>query len=106
MKWVTWILLAALANLQYDLWIGHGNLPAMFQLKKKLLAQNHQNESLIQRNLALNAEVKDLAEGNDAIAEIARATLGYVQKGELFYRLVSPASTTPSSNPPSAMPAD
>ncbi|WP_373701076.1 septum formation initiator family protein, partial [Neisseria dentiae] len=40
------------------------------------------------RNNALQAEVDDLAKGQDAIAEIARVDLGYIQNGETYYRLV------------------
>ena len=35
-----------------------------------------------------NAEVEDLAHGQEAIAEIARVELGYVQDGEVYYRII------------------
>ncbi|KZC79327.1 cell division protein FtsB [Neisseria flavescens] len=40
------------------------------------------------RNNFLNAEVEDLAHGQEAIAEIARVELGYVQDGEVYYRII------------------
>lgn len=96
MKWVTLVLLLALVGLQYNLWFGHGNWYDMIKLENSVIAQNTINETLIQRNRALTAEVKDLAKGKDAINEMARAKLGYVQNGEVFYRFASPA-TLPES---------
>lgn len=108
MKWVTWVLLLALIGLQYELWLGHSSFFNMWNLRKQLLAQSHANESLIQRNRALTAEVKDLAEGTDAIGEIARVSMGYIQKDEVFYRFVPiqlPAKPMPTySNPQTDQP--
>ena len=38
------------------------------------------------------ATMKDLAEGKDAIAEIARVDLGYIQEGEIYYRMIDKRS--------------
>ena len=54
--------------------------------------QETENNMLILRNNALSAEVKDLAEGKDAIAEIARVDLGYIQEGEIYYRMIDKRS--------------
>ncbi|KES11118.1 cell division protein FtsB [Snodgrassella sp. ESL0323] len=97
MKWVTWILLFALVGLQYDLWMGHGSWKDMWKLENDVLEQNSSNEALIQRNRALTAEIKDLAEGKDAINEMARNKLGYIQEGEVFYRFV-PSGTFITTN--------
>lgn len=97
MKWVTWVLLFALAGLQYDLWMGHGSWKDMWKLENDVLEQNSSNEALIQRNRALTAEIKDLAEGKDAINEMARDKLGYIQEGEVFYRFV-PSGTFITTN--------
>ncbi|PIT39828.1 cell division protein FtsB [Snodgrassella alvi] len=94
MKWVTWVLLLALGSLQYDLWMGHGGWQDMWKLEKSVVAQNSSNEALIQRNRALTAEVKDLADGKDAINEMARDKLGYIQGGEVFYRFVPSGTLT------------
>jgi cell division protein ftsB homolog len=40
------------------------------------------------RNNALSAEVADLTDGSEAITEIARVDLGYIEQGETYYRLV------------------
>ena len=88
MRWVTYVLLLALIGLQYSLWIGKGGWGDMQQLAKQAEQQQQANTLLDARNRALEAEVQDLAEGSDAIAEIARVDLGYVQDGETFYRFV------------------
>lgn len=88
MKWVTWVLLVSLAGLQYDLWLAKGGWHDMWRLEKSVKAQHAENKHLIQRNRALTAEVKDLANGQDAMTEIARVELGYMQDGETYYRFV------------------
>ena len=64
----------------------------MWRLENKVGVQETENNMLILRNNALSAEVKDLAEGKDAIAEIARVDLGYIQEGEIYYRMIDKRS--------------
>ncbi|MDH5264314.1 MAG: septum formation initiator family protein, partial [Betaproteobacteria bacterium] len=44
------------------------------------------------RNDALDAEVRDLKEGTEAIEERARSELGMIRKDEVFFQVVAPAS--------------
>lgn len=88
MKWVTLVLIAAIAWFQYSLWISKGGWRDMWRLQDKVAEQDEKNQALTLRNNALQAEVDDLAQGRDAIAEIARVDLGYIQNGETYYRLV------------------
>ncbi|OSI33305.1 cell division protein FtsB [Neisseria dumasiana] len=88
MKWVTLVLITALAWFQYSLWLSKGGWRDMWRLQDQVAAQEEKNQALTLRNNALTAEVNDLAEGQDAIAEIARVDLGYIQNGETYYRLV------------------
>ncbi len=60
----------------------------MWHLQDQVAVQEEKNQALALRNSALAAEVMDLAEGQDAIAEIARVDLGYIRSGEISYRLV------------------
>ncbi|QMT40985.1 cell division protein FtsB [Neisseria shayeganii] len=92
MKWVTLVLLAALLWLQQGLWLSKGGWRDMWRLEAEVEAQSLANDALVVRNQALAAEVEDLRNGQDAIAEIARTDLGYVQSGETFYRIL-PAET-------------
>lgn len=88
MKWVTPVLIAAITWFQYSLWISKGGWRDMWHLQDKVAEQEEKNRAITLRNNALQAEVDDLAEGQDAIAEIARVDLGYIQNGETYYRLV------------------
>jgi cell division protein FtsB len=49
-----------------------------------LQAQRAINQQLEQRNAALEAEVRDLKSGNEAIEERARFELGLTKPGEIF----------------------
>jgi cell division protein FtsB len=79
---------ALLLLLQYQLWLGHGSARDVWRLKKTVAAQLRENEVLHQRNDALEAEVKDLKSGLEAVEERARRELGMIRDGEVFYQVV------------------
>jgi cell division protein FtsB len=74
--------------LQYPLWFGSGGVIAVWQLKREISTQQAENARLLERNNALDAEVKDLKQGSAAIEERARTELGMVKKGETFYQVI------------------
>lgn len=88
MKPVVVLLLLLLVYLQYRLLTGDGNLPEVIQLGNEVEAQREENIRLRERNDALDAEVRDLQQGLDAIEEHAREDLGMVKDGETFYQIV------------------
>lgn len=89
------ILVIVLVWLQYKLWVGDdGSLAEVAELKQAIKTQREQNELLRERNRALEAEVKDLKAGLDAIEERARNELGMIKKGETFYQIVEPSEQT------------
>ncbi len=88
MKWVTLVLVSAIALFQYQLWIGKGSYHDVVVTDGKIAAQQATNANLQLRNNALNAEVADLTDGSEAITEIARVDLGYIEQGETYYRLI------------------
>ena len=89
-RWLTLVLIALLFGLQYKLWVGDGSLAEVWQLRQSLAEQRKENEQLAERNAALEAEVKDLKQGLDAIEERARAELGMIKDDEVFYQIVEP----------------
>lgn len=93
-KIIIYILLGILIGLQYPLWLGDGGALALWKLRREIAAQRSENGKLRERNLALEAEVRDLKEGYEALEERARAELGMVRRGETFYQLIE--------NPPPA----
>jgi cell division protein FtsB len=86
-SWPTWILLALIAVLQYPLWLGKGGWFRVWDMDQKLEAQRDVNQKLELRNAGLDAEVRDLKNGYDAIEERARFELGLVKQGEIFVQV-------------------
>ena len=88
MRVVTYILLALLLLLQYPLWLGKGSWLKAWEMSKQVEAQKQTNEQTQKRNAALDAEVRDLKSGTDAIEERARSELGMVKQHEIFFQVI------------------
>jgi cell division protein FtsB len=88
MKTILYILAGILIGLQYPLWLGDGGVLALWKIKQEIAVQKLENAGLKERNLALEAEVRDLKEGYEALEERARAELGMVRRGETFYQII------------------
>ena len=76
--------------LQYPLWLGKGGWLRVRELNGQVETQKDVNAGLKARNAALDAEVRDLKQGTEAIEERARLDLGMVKRDETFYQLVKP----------------
>jgi len=87
MKWPTLVLVVLIALLQYPLWLGKGGWIRVWSYERQLQAQREVNQTLEQRNAGLDAEVRDLKSGNDAIEERARYELGMIKEGEIFVQV-------------------
>lgn len=87
-KALTAVLAALLLAIQYPLWFGKGSVLRAWELDRQLTRQRGTNITLAARNAALDAEVRDLKSGTDAIEERARADLGMVRPGEVFFRVL------------------
>ncbi|BBF86511.1 cell division protein FtsB [Aquitalea magnusonii] len=94
MRWLTLTLVTLLIALQWPLWFGKGSWLRVWQLDKQLQEQRAVTQKLIARNAALDAEVRDLKQGTDAIEERARNELGMIRNGEVFFQLLDPATAT------------
>ena len=88
MRIVTYILLTLLLLLQYPLWLGKGSWLKVWEMGKQVEAQKQTNEQTRKRNAALDAEVRDLKSGTDAIEERARSELGMVRQDEIFFQIL------------------
>ena len=82
------VLFVLLVGLQQRLWLGDGSLEEVRDLERRTRAQQGENEGYVERNRALDAEVRDIKGGLDAIEERARRELGMTRKDETFYLLV------------------
>lgn len=94
MRWLTPTLIVLIVALQWPLWLGKGSWFRVWQLDKQLQEQRAVNQQRIARNAALDAEVRDLKQGTDAIEERARNELGMVRNGEVFFQLLAPANAS------------
>ena len=99
MRWLVWLLLVLLVLSQYRLWIGDGSLADVWNTYRQVSAQQQENQRLLERNQALQAEVKDLKQGLDAIEERAREELGMIKDGETFYQIVEQPSSKGEAKP-------
>lgn len=88
MRIIIAILVVLLIVLQYDLWVGEGSIATVWSLQKMITTQEKENAQLKERNSALEAEVRDLKQGLDAIEERARSELGMINKNETFVQVV------------------
>ena len=89
MKILAAVLATLVVALQYPLWVGKGGWMRVRELEHNLAQQHDTNAKLKARNDALDAEVRDLKEGNEAIEERARLELGMIKRDETFYQVVT-----------------
>lgn len=84
------ILLGVLLSLLLGqrLMLGQGSFADLAQLRRQEARDEAELAALRQRNAALGAEVEDLRTGMAAIEERARADLGMIRPGEVYYRVI------------------
>ncbi len=88
MRGITIILLILLLLLQYPLWLGKGSWLTVWDLNRQLEKQQADNQQTKARNTLLDAEVRDLKQGTEAIEERARSELGMIKQGETFFQVL------------------
>lgn len=88
MRSIVFILILALIGLQYKLWLGDGGIYQWRHLEKKIAAQESENDKLINRNLAIDADILELKSGDQALEEQARYELGMVKNNEIYYQFI------------------
>ncbi len=105
MRWVSWILVALFVLLQYPLWLGKGGWLKVWELDRQVEAKKQTNQQTQTRNAVLDAEVRDLKQGTEAIEERARSELGMVKRDEVFFQIVGDLPAKPASSVNAAKPA-
>ncbi len=99
MRWLTLILVALIAALQYPLWLGKGSWLRVWDLSRQIEQQQEANAKLKARNDSLDAEVRDLKQGYAAIEERARSELGMVKQDEVFYQVMDGGTVAQQPKP-------
>jgi cell division protein FtsB len=89
------LILLAIAGLglQAELWLSDDGYRKTINLRTAVAEQRELNESLRERNAALDAEVINLKQGRDAAEERARTDLGMIGRSETFYQVVPVADS-------------
>ncbi len=87
MRRIPLILAALILLLQYPLWFGKGGWLKVWELNREVEAQQRVNQQMQARNAVMDAEVRDLKQGTDAIEERARSELGMVRPGEVYFQV-------------------
>ena len=94
MRWLALVFAALILALQYPMWLGKGGWLQVREYDRALAEQRDQNAKLKARNEALDADVRDLKTGSEAIEERARSELGMIRQDEVFFQL-QPAGNAP-----------
>ncbi|MBT9525678.1 MAG: cell division protein FtsB [Rhizobacter sp.] len=84
---VTLALLALLALVHAELWLGKSGVPRVMDLQARLDTQKAENEAAHARNDQITAEVRDLKEGLEMVEEKARFELGMVKPDEIYVQV-------------------
>ena len=92
MRYLAWVFIALIAALQYPMWLGKGGWLQVRELGRQVETRQAANATLKARNDALDAEVRDLKTGSEAIEERARSELGMVRSDEVFFQFQSEAA--------------
>ena len=91
------VLLLVVLALQWPLWTGYWEI---LLSTAEIARQEKINQELVYRNAALQADIQDLKNGNDAVQERARLQLGMVKNDEVFVQVMDqPSQLTPAAAP-------
>jgi cell division protein FtsB len=113
LRWLALAFIALIVALQYPMWLGKGGWLQVREFDRQLTAQQQANATLKLRNDALDADVRDLKTGFEAIEERARSELGMVKQDEVFFQLqqrpergseATPAAAARSSDGSASLP--
>lgn len=105
MKTLSLALIALIAAIQYPLWLGKGSWMRVWEVDGQIKSQREKNAKLQTRNNILEAEVRDLKQGYEAIEERARSELGMIKQDEIFFQMLQPGQSAPLVPDASAQPA-
>jgi cell division protein FtsB len=100
MKVLSVALVALIVLIQYPLWLGKGSWMRVWEVDQQIKSQRDKNAKLRTRNTVLDAEVRDLKQGFEAIEERARSELGMIKQDEVFFQVLERGQSVPTGKPP------
>lgn len=92
-------LVTLIVLIQYPLWLGKGSWLRVWEVDQQIREQREMNQKLQVRNAALDAEVRDLKQGLDAIEERARSELGMIKRDEIFFQILGDGTAPQKPKP-------
>jgi cell division protein FtsB len=92
LKYFSYLLIGLIIAIQWPLWFGKGGWLKVWDMSRQVEAAKASNGQLALRNGGLDAEVRDLKQGLEAVEERARADLGMIKPNEVFVQLVEKPS--------------
>lgn len=98
------MLVVLIGVIQYPLWLGKGSWMRVRDVDQQVKAQREKNARLQTRNIVLEAEVRDLKQGFEAVEERARSELGMIRQDEVFFQVLERGQSVPASKPASPAP--
>src|ERR1043166_4572231 len=99
MRWLALAFALLIVALQYPMWLGKGGWLQVREYDRQLAQQRDANEKLKARNDALDADVRDLKTGFEAIEERARGELGMIKHDEVLFQLESNGAAKTAPRP-------
>lgn len=99
------IALVTFIGLQVSLWVGEGGVRDVRRQKEAIASLQKDNEKLAERNRVLEAEVRDLKNGLEAVEEHSRLDLGMIKGNETFYLVTGNPDAHKAPPAPPAAPA-
>ena len=87
-KALTVLLISLLALVQFRLWVGDESLAEVWRLRRAIEFQTSENALLESRNQRLEADVRDLKNGLEAVEERARLELGMIRRDEIYFQII------------------
>lgn len=82
------VLVAIAVFLQHQLWNSDDGIKAVERLSEQIAEQRAENETLLERNLVLEAEIIELKKGLETVEERARQELGMIKDNETLYLIL------------------
>jgi cell division protein FtsB len=94
MRLLVLTLTAVMILLQFRLWASDDGFREVWRLDDLVAQRTIENRRLAERNAELEAEVRDLKQGQAAAEERARTELGMLRSNESFFQIVPDHTAT------------